>query len=115
MTSPVATPPNWPRLAIRIDATAGTVTLDGTVTSVAGASLDDTRLHALEVAIEHSARVGRPLHCDATDPVSSRQLIVHCDGVFEPTGRLISRWWLVATLLLMVSLVAAGVGAGSAC
>ncbi len=37
---------------------------------IAGASLDDTRLHALEVSIAHAARIGRPLRAVArqTDP-----------------------------------------------
>lgn len=113
MMDPLQTPPNWPRLVISIDATAGTVTLAGTITPVAGASLDDTRLHALEVAIAHTTRIGRPLYADAHDPDRSWPLVIHPDARVEDKNRRGRRPLLtivLVTVISVASLVAAGMG-----
>lgn len=112
-TSPLQTPPNWPRLAISIDATGGTVTLAGTTTAVAGAGLDDTRLHALEVAIAHATRVGRPLYAIGHDPVGTWLLVVNPDGKVEDRRGIEHRMatTLFVTAVCIASLIAAGVGA----
>lgn len=114
MKDPLETPPNWPRLAISIDAAAGTVTLAGTTTPVAGASLDDTRLHALEIALAHAARIRRPLYAHARDPAGSWLLTVHPDGEVHDHHRSAGRPVLplmLAVLLTVMCLAAAGVGA----
>lgn len=113
MTDPLQTPPNWPRLAISIDARSGTVGLAGNTTPVAGASLDDTRLHALEVAITHAARIGRPLNAEAHDPDGSWPLVIHPDGRTEERSRGGERRLLTALVVLalcVASLMAASSG-----
>lgn len=108
-------PPNWPRLTISIDATTGTVALAGSSSAVSGATLDDTRLQAIDVAVAHAARIGRPLHAEAQDPDGRWPLIVHPGGdVKDHSGsdhhdRLLVRLLVLTTLIAAVS--AAWVGA----
>ncbi len=113
MTDPLQTPPNWPRLAISIDAAAGTAALARTITPVAGASLDDTRLHALEVVIAHAARIGRLLCANAHDPSGSWPLVIYPDARVEDKhgrGRRPLLTILRVTGISVASLVAAGMG-----
>ncbi len=113
MTTPLETPPNWPRLVISIDAAAGTVTLAETTTPVAGASLDDTRLHALEIAIAHAVRIGRPLYAAAHDPAGSWPFVVHPDGRVQDRERVGRRglWTaLLVAAVTVISMIAASLG-----
>lgn len=113
MTNPLETPPNWPRLTISIDARLGTVALAGATTAVFGASLADTRLHALEVSIAHAIRIGRPLPAVAYDDEGSWTLVVCPDGrvqdchLAHPRR---TRTVLLLAVVVMACLCAAGIG-----
>jgi len=115
MTDPNRTPPNWPRLTIRINAADGTVDLAGNTVTVAGASLQDARLQAIDVATAHAVRIGRPLHAHAVDPDGTWSLVIHPDGQIETTesdhkGRRLLYRVMVATVVT-ICLLAAAVGA----
>lgn len=107
-------PPNWPRLTISVDATTGTVALAGSSTAVSGATLDDTRLQAIDVATDYAARIGRPLYADARDSEGSWSLLVYANGRVEDleSSHRLRRFARVLLTLLIVAgvLSAAWVG-----
>lgn len=66
-------------ISIAPDAT-GTVTIEDTPTPVAGANIDLTRHEAMQHAMAHARRTGRPATITAQDPSGTFYLTVQPDG-----------------------------------